>query len=344
MKRLIYALALICAGMASAFAQSTAMPVVPGYLTITGCKPSTATPCFVQYSTTNPLPVSTIADGTLSTLNSTNVVLAGGATYTGTWENVLRYGSISVAAGADVISAIDGLQLQWSDDCSTLRKNGDQYTVFAGTQANSQLYLIPRQMSCFRVVYINGASAQTNFSIQTIFNPQMPSPSSSRPGDATSQQTDAVAVKSFRMLLGSSGWNMGRDVTGAPVTGVGVTPVAQIPTSTATAAPLLAVTNGAQATLVVKASAGNSYGVAATNLTATAGFLVGYNATAAPADGALTGTLVLECLPLPPYGYANPGQRVKRFPTGITYFITSAATCYTKTTDVITGMIEASYE
>jgi len=90
---------------------------------------------------------------------------------------------------------------------------------------------------------------------------------------------------------------------------------------------------------VLKASAGNLISVNATNLTATAGFLVVLNATAAPADGAIT---PLACQPLPAngsasiaYGSGPPGA----YSTGITAVLTSATTCFTKTTGTLTGFI-----
>jgi hypothetical protein len=90
---------------------------------------------------------------------------------------------------------------------------------------------------------------------------------------------------------------------------------------------------------VLKASAGNLYGVYATNLTATAGFLVVLNATSAPADGAIT---PLACVPLTANGVASvnylPGPPAV-YSTGITAIVTSAATCFTKTTGTITAFI-----
>jgi len=50
-------LALLLWGASSAYAQSTAQPVTPGYLTTSGC-PAGYTVCFVPYSNSNPLPVS----------------------------------------------------------------------------------------------------------------------------------------------------------------------------------------------------------------------------------------------------------------------------------------------
>jgi hypothetical protein len=96
--------------------------------------------------------------------------------------------------------------------------------------------------------------------------------------------------------------------------------------------------------LVLKAAPGNLYSVYATNLTATAGFLVVTNTTTAPADGAI---LPLECVPLPANSNAsvnyNPGPP-SVFGTGITAVVTSATTCFTKTTGVITAFIKGAVQ
>lgn len=96
----------------------------------------------------------------------------------------------------------------------------------------------------------------------------------------------------------------------------------------------------AEASHVLKASAGTLWSVYATNLTATAGFLVVLNATSAPVDGAIT---PLDCVPLPANGAVavnyNSGPPAT-YSTGITAVLTSATTCFTKTTGVITGFIK----
>lgn len=98
---------------------------------------------------------------------------------------------------------------------------------------------------------------------------------------------------------------------------------------------------------VIKASPGALYTVYATNLTATGGFLVVLNATGAPADGAI---VPIDCVPLPANNAAGscgpgctginyrPGPG-KSYSVGITAVVTSAATCFTKTTGVITAFI-----
>jgi hypothetical protein len=58
----IVACILLLSGLASAAHAQTATPVTPGYLSTTGCPPS-GTPCFLPYSTLNPLPVSSAGGG-----------------------------------------------------------------------------------------------------------------------------------------------------------------------------------------------------------------------------------------------------------------------------------------
>lgn len=116
-------------------------------------------------------------------------------------------------------------------------------------------------------------------------------------------------------------------------------PVALVPSSSSAVGIAQVVSTSAEATHVLKASAGNLYNVYATNLTATAGFLVVIDATAAPVDGAIT---PLACAPLPASGGASInylGGPPQVYSTGIVAVVSSAATCFTKTTGTITAYI-----
>ena len=114
--------------------------------------------------------------------------------------------------------------------------------------------------------------------------------------------------------------------------------------SSASAAITSVVTAAGAASQVLKASAGNLYSVYATNLTGTAGFLAITNTTTAPSSGAIT---PLACAPLPANGVASinyaPGP-AQRYSTGITAVVTSATTCYTYTTGVITAFISGAVQ
>jgi hypothetical protein len=87
------------------------------------------------------------------------------------------------------------------------------------------------------------------------------------------------------------------------------------------------------ATKVFKASPGTVTAAYATNETTTAGFFMLFNATAAPADGAVT---PLACVPLPASQVASiSGPAPINFTTGISAAVSSGADCFTKTTGVI---------
>ena len=115
--------------------------------------------------------------------------------------------------------------------------------------------------------------------------------------------------------------------------------VAFAPSSSSTIGITPIVSASAENNHVLKASAGNTYSVYATNLTSTAGFLVLLNATSSPSDGAIT---PLACASLPGNGVASinysPGPPGV-FSTGIVAVVSSANTCFTKTTGTITAFI-----
>jgi hypothetical protein len=138
----------------------------------------------------------------------------------------------------------------------------------------------------------------------------------------------------------------------ANLTSVGIT--AGVPTSgTGTVSTLdgilptvtpVASASGAVNSLVLKASPavspGGVYFAHAENLTATAGWMILYNGTAAPGTGALTAANVLAFQSLPANGWAD----INRLPpiaasVGAVVLISSAANPFTYTTGVITAAI-----
>jgi hypothetical protein len=107
------------------------------------------------------------------------------------------------------------------------------------------------------------------------------------------------------------------------------------------------VSAGAVDHLVAKAAPGTAMKIAATNFSSTAGFLVGYNAISNPSDGALTAALVIDCVALPASGTAvidnQPGPGTN-YTAGIVVVLTSAASCYTKTTGTVAGFISVKVQ
>lgn len=120
------------------------------------------------------------------------------------------------------------------------------------------------------------------------------------------------------------------------------------PTSSATSALSKASTTALGTSLVVKASAGNLYGINCTGIAgAAAGYCIVYNGTAAPSTGALTGANVLDfCY----FDTTARGCSINYIPigtqysTGIVVLLSSAASPYTWTTGTDTGGITAAYK
>jgi hypothetical protein len=103
--------------------------------------------------------------GFISSNNSSTTTLAGGAVFTGVSEDVSGYQAITVTAFANQASATNGLSLQFSTD----NTNWD-LTFGYGVQASSaRVVAVPVQARYFRVVYTNGASTQSAFRLQTIY-------------------------------------------------------------------------------------------------------------------------------------------------------------------------------
>lgn len=124
------------------------------------------------------------------------------------------------------------------------------------------------------------------------------------------------------------------------------------PTTSVTAATTItnATSTALEATRAAKSSGGNVYGAYATAIAGgSAGFLVGYNATACPADGAVTGALVLDSCA---FDTSNKGCSISRLPgparnysAGICFYITTGASPFAnKATGTDTGYLSVDYQ
>ena len=171
-------------------------------------------------------------------------------------------------------------------------------------------------------------------------------------GDWLSHRTPAVHLRHLRrhtascsMVRAAEGAASNVSITGIngvapPSLGAGILGVAISPTATAAAGITPVVSASLEASHVLKNAPGNLYSVFASNLTGgTVGNLQIFNATSAPSDGAVT---PLVCVPFDAGGKAmafySPGPPAV-FSTGIVAVISSAASCFTKTTGVLTGFI-----
>jgi hypothetical protein len=103
--------------------------------------------------------------------NSTAVTLAGGATYTGLFEDWSAYNEIRVQSLSNVASAVGGVHIDWSMNGITQHATEAAGSALAGVLYDSGP--VPRRMRFGRVRYVNGAGAQATFllSTQLFFSP-----------------------------------------------------------------------------------------------------------------------------------------------------------------------------
>jgi hypothetical protein len=129
--------------------------------------------------------------GDVSAGNSSVATLSGGATFTGTSESTLEYAVIVVSLYSDVVSATDGLVIQQSKD-GTNWDHDDKFTIPAAT---GKTFSFQPQAEYFRVLYTNGAGAQSTFRLSTIKKRTYVKPSSHRIQDSISTEDDAELAK-----------------------------------------------------------------------------------------------------------------------------------------------------
>jgi len=96
--------------------------------------------------------------------NTTSTILAENDTFTGEWQDCLNYQEVNISVDTDQNSATNGLVIQWSAD-GTVIADTDTFSVYANAGTN---YTPNPAFRYVRVVYTNGAVAQTRFNLMTI--------------------------------------------------------------------------------------------------------------------------------------------------------------------------------
>ena len=132
----------------------------------------------------------------ISTVNSTTAALGGGAVFTGTSEDVSAYSEITVSMATDVAGATDGLQMQFSPDGT----NWDRAVKITPPQVGlTSNFGSPHTLSVinqyFRIVYTNGAGAQSHFRLQTIYHPHKSKNLTSRSAQVLNMMNDVELVR-----------------------------------------------------------------------------------------------------------------------------------------------------
>lgn len=99
----------------------------------------------------------------IDTGNSTTALLTSGSVFTGAWYEVTNYGQVTISINADVASATNGLQMQFSSDGTNVDR-AKANTVPAGGAAHTLVHIT----KYFRIVYTNGGTNQATFRMQII--------------------------------------------------------------------------------------------------------------------------------------------------------------------------------
>ena len=110
----------------------------------------------------------------VSVLNSTTTALTGGATFTGTPEDVSQYSSLSVSFYVQPTNATGNIFVQFSNVSTNAGWIPISNTVTAVNSTNASGFTLDTTMTCqyFRIFYVNDSVAQTSFVIQSIYHPQ----------------------------------------------------------------------------------------------------------------------------------------------------------------------------
>lgn len=148
-----------------------------------------------------------ILSNAVSIVNSTAVTLAANGVFTGASEDITKYGEVRVTVFSDVASAIDGFQMQQSSN-GTNWDGSDVYTIAAG--GNSKTFGAGCAMQYFRVVYTNGGTIQASMRLQTTYHVNATKPSSIRPQDGRTNESDVTENMSYQALYNGVTWDRQR--------------------------------------------------------------------------------------------------------------------------------------
>lgn len=148
--------------------------------------------------------------------NSTSILLGSGATFTGTYTDLLNYNVITIVVKSDQASASLGLKIEWSADGINVHAD-DTFNAGANTGDLLSFGVSARYV---RVRYVNGAIAQGTFALQTILHIHAYKSSSHRVDDPIDTDDDAELVKATITGKASDGnyYNVAVDTEGRLVT------------------------------------------------------------------------------------------------------------------------------
>lgn len=145
----------------------------------------------------------------ISGSNSTSTPLGANAVFTGAAEDILHYSTVSIFVHASHVSATNGMRIEWSSNGI----NWDDIDSFTVGGNGTHVFTFGSVARYFRIVYTNGAVAQTSFRLQTIMHQFSFKASSHKISSAISGENDAELMLSVLV---------GRDISDGQYKNVGV--------------------------------------------------------------------------------------------------------------------------
>lgn len=102
-------------------------------------------------------------EATISSDNFSITPLGSGGVYQGNFENVSMYAIFNLVVYSDVDSAIDGLELHWSLDGTTIHRI--EKTRLIGNVNQGRAFTLAHRGPYFRIKYTNGSTPQSVFAL-----------------------------------------------------------------------------------------------------------------------------------------------------------------------------------
>lgn len=126
---------------------------------------------------------------TISANNSSGVALAANAIFTGTWEDVSIFPALRVVFTSDVVSAANGVLVQFG----LLSKQADITQTYSLPTAGSSFSTLTSRLGrYFRVVYTNGPTPQTSFRLATFWSTAIDNTTLGQLGDTLTDGSNCV--------------------------------------------------------------------------------------------------------------------------------------------------------
>jgi hypothetical protein len=152
------------------------------------------------------------ANGAISAGNTSSTPLGAGGNFTGTWEEIVKYDSISVGIYSNVNSATDGFKFEYSYDGISVHHTH----IYTYSAADGIDYNFTAGFRYFRVNYTNNSVAQTSFKIISVLKSSSLFPSSYRLSQTITDQFASIITKSVIVGKTTGGGGGYVDVKVAP--------------------------------------------------------------------------------------------------------------------------------